>query len=375
MASVNLGSAGQTIHTLAGVKVPIRASDFSTMNSVMNRRKWMDLECLILDECGMLAADFLDWLDVNVRTIRHRPLEPFGGIQLIFVGDFAQLGPVPGGMSLHQAHHHHRGSGLGGPPYAPTSPEADCFLNIKECTAFAFQSALWRAADFVHVHLTTVYRQSDQAFVGALQDLREQRPYSPRVQTLVSQCSIPLSDIEARRQVFGEDDTTVEIPSGILPTLLYTNNRNADRENAERLGDLISTHHKRFVAIDTVHLDKEVPSHAVTYVRRNLSENKFFEQCQASKHLDLRVGAQVMLVQNLFPDDDLVNGSRGVVEKFALVPMVRDFRQTEERLLNPEDQSCFPPGYTFEQLKFGMTVQLADKTIWSKSGGQLFISC
>lgn len=40
----------------------------------------------------MLSADFLDWLDVYVRKARKNPLEAFGGIQLVFVGDFAQLG-------------------------------------------------------------------------------------------------------------------------------------------------------------------------------------------------------------------------------------------------------------------------------------------
>jgi PIF1-like helicase len=430
MASVALGPNGQTIHSLAGVSVPLRASDFAKMYSHFTMNKWMELECLIVDECGMLSADFVDWLDVTVRSIRNRLQEPFGGIQLIFVGDFCQLGPVPGNLSLqqhpasqppshgtinqrtnnnHSNHNKHNNNkqtknNVIGPPYPPDHPAADCFLNIHSCTALAFQSACWREANFVHVALVKVYRQSDQAFVSALQDLREQRPDSERVQTLVRQCSIPLTDLQARFEIFGngggdggggggdphdpspaphknDDDedsgatddktkkktTTVEIPPGILPTLLYTNNRNADRENSERLAALPSTNaYKRFLGIDTVEVDPDVPTEMIHYVHKRLVQDKYFEQCQASKALDLKVGAQVMLIKNLYPEEDLVNGSRGVVEKFTLVPMIRDMKETEEKLLGPDEMAFFPPGYTFEQLKFGMTVEVGDQA-WSKS--------
>lgn len=69
MAAVGLGLNGQTIHTLAGVKVLMRASDFNTMRSPANEKKWKALECLIIDEVGMLSADFLDFLDWNVRQV------------------------------------------------------------------------------------------------------------------------------------------------------------------------------------------------------------------------------------------------------------------------------------------------------------------
>ena len=144
----------------------------------------MSLRCqagrYIIDEVGMLTADFLDWLDVNVRKVRRMFLEPFGGIQLIFVGDFAQLGPIPGSISLTQS------------AYAPNEEGADCFLNIKECTAYAFQSAMWREANFDHIHLKRVYRQSDLGFIQALMDLRESKANSTLVETLVQECSSPL---------------------------------------------------------------------------------------------------------------------------------------------------------------------------------------
>ncbi|KAL3910059.1 MAG: hypothetical protein SGARI_002303 [Bacillariaceae sp.] len=88
VAAVNLGPdlAAQTVHSLAGCGVPQAARDFDKIMARWNIKKWKSIEMLVLDEIGMLSADYLDWLDVYVRKARRRPLEPFGGIQLIFVG-------------------------------------------------------------------------------------------------------------------------------------------------------------------------------------------------------------------------------------------------------------------------------------------------
>jgi hypothetical protein len=116
VAAVNLNLGAQTVHSLAGVKVPQRYRDFKTMFSKINSKKWRNIQVLVIDEVGMLTADFLDWLDVTTRQIRNNMLEPFGGIQLIFVGDFAQLGPIPGSISLRDR------------AYKPMDEGADCFL-------------------------------------------------------------------------------------------------------------------------------------------------------------------------------------------------------------------------------------------------------
>ena len=243
VAAVNLNLGAQTVHSLAGVRVPNRARDFGTIFNRATANKWRKMQTLVIDEIGMLTGDFLDWLDVKVREVRRKPLEPFGGIQLIFVGDFArkynkslgyvpilvlllllllllffllpllhfdctELGPVPGSISLEQN------------AYDPSDEGADCFLNIKECTAYAFQSAVWREANFYHVHLKKVYRQSDQDFVRALMDLRESRADSSLVQNLVKKCAIPF-----------EDRPDLVIPEGIIPTVLYCTNYKVDKEN------------------------------------------------------------------------------------------------------------------------------------------------
>lgn len=62
VAAVNLNDA-QTVHSLAGIKVPSRARDFATMMSRVPAKRWKNLDVLVIDEIGMLQADFLDWLD------------------------------------------------------------------------------------------------------------------------------------------------------------------------------------------------------------------------------------------------------------------------------------------------------------------------
>jgi ATP-dependent DNA helicase PIF1 len=225
----------------------------------------------------MVLPSNIDWLDVYVRKARHNLLEPFGGIQLIFVGDFAQLGPIPGNISLQH-----------NTPFRPNEDGADCLLNIKECAGYAFQTVLWREADFHHVHLRKVYRQSNQEFVQSLMDIREARPNTPLVKKLLDSCS---SSLEFRKDL--------KIPEGIKPTILYCTNRNVDRENNENLAKL-KTPGKVFHAVDNIAVDgSAIMGGSRSVVERNLWRSSFFNDCPANKAIELKIGAQVMLLQNL----------------------------------------------------------------------------
>lgn len=70
VAAVNLNLDAQTIHSLAGIPVPQKARDFGRMNGFSTSKKWRKLQTLVIDEIGMVTAEFLDWLDVHVRRIR-----------------------------------------------------------------------------------------------------------------------------------------------------------------------------------------------------------------------------------------------------------------------------------------------------------------
>jgi len=339
VAAVNLGPelGAQTVHSLAGVGVPQTASDFGKLLSPWTIKKWKKIDILVLDEIGMLSADFLDWLDVYVRKARKNPLEAFGGIQLVFVGDFAQLGPIPGRNSLKRK------------AYEIDQPAADCLMSVSECAAYAFQTVLWREADFHHVHLRQVYRQKNKDFQLALMDIREAKANSERVKDLVGACSVAL-----------DERPELEIPSGIIPTILYCTNRNVDRENYENLTKLPDIG-KYFDASDSTSLSGDVVA-GRDAVGKLLTRNSFFNDCSASKRIHLKKGAQVMLLQNLDIKNGLVNGSRGVVEMFKLCPVIKAIINGEELLIGPNDMDKFP-GMRFEDLKFNQKTDF-DSKVW-----------
>ena len=66
--------------------------DLGKMWKAATAQKWRSLRVLVIDEVSMLEPSFLDFLDVRVREIRGNLIRPFGGLQLVFCGDFCQVG-------------------------------------------------------------------------------------------------------------------------------------------------------------------------------------------------------------------------------------------------------------------------------------------
>ena len=95
LAAWHLG--GSTIHSFAGVKdssMPLTDLLDEVYDNDHAVQRWQYCRCLIIDEISMIDAAFLHKLDSIARAVRQTPRLPFGGIQLIFSGDFFQLPPV-----------------------------------------------------------------------------------------------------------------------------------------------------------------------------------------------------------------------------------------------------------------------------------------
>jgi GTPase SAR1 family protein len=106
-----------------------------------NREKIKLIKCidlLVIDEISMVRADLLDGIDEVLRQYRNRS-KPFGGVQLLMIGDLQQLAPV-------------------------VKDDEWSILNKYYDTAFFFSSRALQKTDFVSITLEHVYRQSDQAF-------------------------------------------------------------------------------------------------------------------------------------------------------------------------------------------------------------------
>ena len=142
IAATHVG--GMTIHSWSGIGVKRDVNDWD-VEMIASKEKTahriINAKVLIIDEISMLDARTLGSVDKVLRTLRHKtlmPEEPFGGLQIIFVGDFFQLPPVSRG----------------------------------ESAQFAFESTAWREANPVVCYLSEQHRQEDGKFIELLNAVR-----------------------------------------------------------------------------------------------------------------------------------------------------------------------------------------------------------
>ena len=107
-----------------------------------------DIKRIVIDEISMVRGDLFTAIDENLRRIR-RTNKPFGGLQVIVVGDFYQLSPV----------------------LMERSQEANLFYNEFE-SPFAFDTEAWKGAGFTTIELDEIMRQTDEKFISALNSIR-----------------------------------------------------------------------------------------------------------------------------------------------------------------------------------------------------------
>ena len=146
VSALNIG--GQTIHSL--FQIPPRDFIFPEMLKLKAKPRNIlnATDVLIIDEISMVAPDLLDAIDVLARTARHNNA-PFGGIQVVAIGDLFQLPPVI------------------------TMDASRYYKNAYEYeNAYFFDSNVYKRANFIKYDFDTVYRQSDADLLNNLRKLR-----------------------------------------------------------------------------------------------------------------------------------------------------------------------------------------------------------
>lgn len=128
------------------------------------------IDLLIIDEISMVRADLLDAVDSVLRRYRDHYL-PFGGVQLMMIGDLAQLTPV-------------------------TTPEDERLLKPYYDTPYFFGSKALAQIDYVTIQLEHVYRQQDTSFIDILNHIREGHPTEADLKLLNSRVCTEPSDHE-----------------------------------------------------------------------------------------------------------------------------------------------------------------------------------
>lgn len=177
IAAINAG--GSTIHSFFKLPFyPLLPTD--TRYSVRNLRGTMkyngekikllkELELIIIDEVSMVRADIIDFIDKLLRVYCRNMREPFGGKQMLFVGDIYQLEPVVKEDDRRLLH----------PFYA---------------SGYFFDARVFRSFQLVSVELRKVYRQTDPEFVSILDDIRTNNATDADLQRLNQRVGSSFSD-------------------------------------------------------------------------------------------------------------------------------------------------------------------------------------
>jgi len=213
-----------------------------------------NMELLIIDEVSMLRADLLDAMDFMMQTVRKKS-SPFGGVQVLYIGDLLQLPPVIRDEEWRTLRTYYKGK-------------------------FFFHSHVVQQNPPLYIELSKIFRQTDDTFISILNNLRNNQISSEDIQNL-NQYVNPNFDLKANK--------------GYIT--LTTHNAKADAMNIQALEDLEGK-----LVIYKPEIVGDFP-------------DKIFP---VDENLKLKVGAQVMFVKNdLSFDKKYFNGKMGFIKSLS----------------------------------------------------------
>jgi ATP-dependent DNA helicase PIF1 len=250
---------GVTFHSFCGIGLGRESAETLLENmSYKAKKRWLSTQMIVIDEVSMITPELLNKTNEIAKTVRKCNL-PFGGLQVVFCGDFLQL-PCIGSDT------------------------------------FCFDSDAWREISPIVVCLTTNVRQkSDKVFQKVLEEIR---------MGIVTDESKKI--LKSRLDIEEDVDGTEELK--IESTKLFCTNSDVSRINADRLASLATPKWKYSISFDWKNDRKPFWLKDEDTVRKQFVKNLIAEE-----KLELCVGAQVMLLANIDVDAGLANGSRGVV--------------------------------------------------------------
>jgi hypothetical protein len=252
VAAINAG--GVTIHSLFqlpfGAFLPTQKSTAEVYNGRVNNQHSLfqnlrisgakrdlikELDLLVIDEVSMVRADLLDAVDAVLRHVRRQPLLPFGGLQMLYIGDLFQLPPVA------------------------RNDEWELLKEYYE-SPFFFNAYSIKYASPVYIELKKIYRQSDDTFIRILNNIRN------------NICT--REDLERLHEHYKPDFVPLKDENYIV---LTSHNEKADAINRKELQKL---------------------SGEVFSYKAEISGEFYDRSFPAEEILNLKVGAQIMFIKN-----------------------------------------------------------------------------
>jgi len=254
---------GMTIHAWTGLGVRDNLTAYDLDDLDEKRYLWKRFEkarVLIIDEISMLHHARLDLIEFLCRKFK-RSDEAFGGLQVIFCGDFFQLPPVTRGQERH------------------FSEESDNLFEEAPKSNFAYHSSAWRKLCPVICYLEEQHRQKDPTYLKILNAIRSG--------------SVPDTIRRSLESRYNQPALTFA-----KPAKLYSHNLNVDAENDRELDKLPG----------------QTFEYGMTATGRPALADTLKRSCLAPELLRLKKGARVMFVKNNY-ELGFVNGTLGVVER------------------------------------------------------------
>ena len=282
-ASLLLKCNARTLHSWSGIKLgkgPIETIISQVMKNKSARSSWKKIKILIVDEVSMMSKKIFELCDRIARYLRKCDA-PFGGIQVIFTGDFFQLPPVGG--------------------------DSDESANM-----FSFQSEKWFDVFPLknNIQLTTMFRQQDPVYIDILLQIRKGEISPEAVELLKPYVKRPIENTTTPTKLFS-----------VRSKVDYVNNAmfNMLEQDEMVYQSIEKTDAKTFVdtnkPIDHAILLKcqELSAHELKFELESISKN-------VEKEIKLKKGANVMCTFNIDLENGICNGSQGIIEDFTFTP-------------------------------------------------------
>ena len=288
-AALLLNCGAKTVHSWAGIGLAA-GDNHDIIKKLIDSKvkaktqKWKKTDVLIIDEVSMMSKKIFNLLDEIGRRIRKKYDVAFGGIQVIFSGDFYQLPPVSKGNSADSLEGDDAGAG-----------------------AFCFESDHWATTFQATIQLKTIFRQTDADYCKILNQIRVGKLYK--------------SSLDKLSQHIGKQNPE----TGFKPTKLFPRKKEVEIINSLEYNAL--KEHEHIFKMKRV---KEEMLSLSSYEKKEFSEAQkemeytfLTNNVIVDNELRLKKGTQVMCVANLDLMSDvpvvnpIVNGSQGIVIDFT----------------------------------------------------------
>ena len=331
-ASLLLQCNAKTLHSWSGIKLA-KGDKEDVIRSVIHNKfalkSWKNAQVLILDEVSMLSKKVFEIIENIGRHVKQSDL-PFGGMQVVFIGDFFQLPPVG------------------------THGEADT-------SKFCFESPLWYEVFTPenHIELKTIFRQQDSTYINILQEIRKGE---------ISKDSIDTLSKYVKRTY---DESREKTPTKLFPNRVkadLTNSTMYSKINEEEIVYNIEVMTSCIVKLDNT---KSFTKEELTKIKKARPKDLEMEaqylttNCPCQPLLRLKKGCLVMCTVNLDMNAGICNGSQGIVIDFLAkdalqIPVVRFsngiIREISRHYWQSEDIPCVAVGQYPLVLAWALTI-------------------